>query len=62
MILKDDKEYFDQNIEQSIKSAERILKKNITEKDKNAEAISLINLGGLYFEKKNYALLKKFLL
>ena len=57
--LSSEKEYFDQNIKRSIKEAEKILKKNITEKDKKSEAISLINLGGLYFEQKNYGVAEK---
>ncbi|NOR46358.1 MAG: hypothetical protein GQ534_12305, partial [Candidatus Delongbacteria bacterium] len=53
------KNYFDQNFDKSVKEIEKVLKKSIKEKDKEAEAISLINLGGLYFEKKKYTIAEK---
>ena len=43
----------------SIRISKYLLKKSIKEKDKKAEVISLINLGGLYFENKKYSIAEK---
>ena len=51
--------YFDHNFDKSVKEVKKTLKKNIKEKDKKAEAVSLINLGGLFFEHKKYSIAEK---
>ncbi|MDA3886380.1 MAG: tetratricopeptide repeat protein, partial [Candidatus Delongbacteria bacterium] len=50
---------FNQNLDKSVKEIENLLKKSIKEKNKNNEAISLIDLGELYFENKKYSFAEK---